>query len=67
LHIITRPSGGQFHVCRVIPGRPPKSVAQFDSHAEAVDVRNKLDLLNDNEDITEEPVPAELDDLLCRL
>jgi hypothetical protein len=29
------PSGGQFHVCRVIPGRPPKSVAQFDSHAEA--------------------------------
>jgi hypothetical protein len=67
LHIITRPFEGQFHVCRVIPGRPPLSVANSTSHGEAMDVCIKLDLMNDDDDITEEPVPGELDELLCRL
>jgi hypothetical protein len=34
-----------------------QSVGTFDSHEEAVAVRNKLDMMNDNDDVIEQPTP----------
>lgn len=65
LHIITRPTEGRYEVCRIVPGAPPISVGAFDSHDEAMAVRNKLDLANDN--FGDEALPEDFHDLLCRL
>jgi hypothetical protein len=64
LHIVTRPYGSGYHVCRIVPGGRPVSVGTFDSHEEAVAVRAKLDMMNDNDDVIEQDLPEDFDQLL---